>query len=98
MSFARSTTSQLACQAMSEEHRHTARHRVLKGGRIVFNHGNSTIARIIRDLSETGARLKVASSIGIPDEFTLVFDDHSASRECVVRRRTPDAVGVEFVV
>ena len=82
---------------MSEEHRHTARHRVLKGGRIVFNHGNSTIACTIRDLSATGAKLKVASSIGVPDEFTLVFDDGSTSSNCVVRRRTPDTVGVEFI-
>jgi hypothetical protein len=60
---------------MSEDQRHAARHWTLKGGRIVFNHGNSTIACTIRDLSEIGSRLKVASSVGIPDEFTLVFDD-----------------------
>jgi len=83
---------------MSEDHRRTPRHKTLKGGRVVFNQGNSTIACTIRDLSDTGARLKVASSIGIPDGFTLVFDDQSASRECLVRRRTPDTLGVEFVV
>ena len=83
---------------MSEDHRRSDRHRVLKGGRIVFNNGNSTIACTIRDLSLTGARLKVATSVGIPDEFKLVFDDGSTSSNCVVRRRSPDTVGVEFVV
>ena len=82
---------------MSDEHREAPRHKTLKGARIAFNQGQSTIACTMRDLSLTGARLKAASSVGIPDQFTLVFDDGSVSRTCVVRRRTSDNVGVEFV-
>jgi hypothetical protein len=81
---------------MDEEHRGAVRRRTLKGGRIVFNAGRSTITCMIRDLSTTGARLEVASSIGIDDRFTLAFDDGSPLRECVVRRRSPTQLGVEF--
>jgi hypothetical protein len=83
---------------MGEEHRHFARRRTLKGGRIVFNHGQSTISCMIRDLSSGGARLEVPSSLGIGDEFTLAFDDGSASRRCLVRRRSATSLGVEFAV
>jgi hypothetical protein len=82
---------------MDEEHRHVPRKRTLKGGRIVFHEGQSTITCTIRDLSLLGAKLEVTSSVGIPDEFTLAFDDRSPMRNCVVRRRTPTILGVEFV-
>jgi hypothetical protein len=60
---------------MTEEHRAAPRQRVLKGGRIVINDGFSTFQCTVRNLSETGARLKVASIVGIPDTFGLVMDD-----------------------
>jgi len=82
---------------MDKEHRHFPRRKTLKGGRIAFHHGSSTINCTIRDLSPGGARLEVTSSVGIPDEFTLAFDDGSPMRHCVVRRRTPMNLGVEFV-
>lgn len=81
---------------MGEERRRFARRKVLKGGRIVFNQGRSTIECQIRDLSAGGARLQVASAFGIPDEFTLAFDDGSASLLCVIRRKGPTILGVEF--
>jgi hypothetical protein len=82
---------------MDEEHRYSLRRRTLKGGRIAFNQGNSTITCTIRGLSLGGAGLEVANSVGIPDEFTLAFDDGSASRQCLVRRRDATSLGVEFV-
>jgi len=53
---------------------------------------------MIRDLSPAGARLEVPSSVGIADEFTLAFDDGSAMRRCLVRRRTSTSIGVEFTM
>jgi len=82
---------------MGEEHRSVPRRRTLKGGRIVFHEGQSTITCTIRDLSLLGAKLEVTTSVGIPDEFTLAFDDRSPMRHCVVRRRTATSLGVEFV-
>jgi hypothetical protein len=49
----------------------------------------------VRDLSETGACLLVASPIGIPDTFELVFTD-GAVKACKVEWRKADRIGVSF--
>lgn len=80
---------------MTEEHRDASRHRVLKGGRIVINDGFSTYKCMVRNLSETGARLKVESIIGIPDSFQLVMDD-GQKHACTVVWKTAAELGVKF--
>jgi hypothetical protein len=82
---------------MKEDHRNYPRRRTLKGGRIAFHEGRSTITCTIRDLSLVGAKLEITSSVGIPDQFILALDDHTPMRRCVVRRRTATSLGVEFV-
>jgi hypothetical protein len=73
---------------MNSAHRNSLRSRTLKGGRIVFHEGQSTITCTIRNLSLGGARLEVSSSVGVPDIFTLALDDRASMRPCVVKRRT----------
>jgi hypothetical protein len=80
---------------MTQERRATIRHRVLKGGRIVFNDGFSTYDCMVRNFSEDGAKLKVASVIGIPDQFQLVLDD-GRKFDCAVSWRTEAELGVTF--
>ena len=78
-----------------EEKRQTIRHRVLKGGHVVFNDGRSTISCIARDISEVGAKLRFETVIGVPDRFALVL--HNGARQaCVVRWRTATELGVHF--
>jgi hypothetical protein len=77
---------------MNDEHRTAPRHRVLKGGRIQF--GNSSIDCTVRNLSESGAALDVASPLGIPAEFTLATDDRQ--RPCRVVWRKEKRIGVAF--
>jgi hypothetical protein len=80
---------------MTEEHRSSPRQRTLKGGRIVINDGFSTFQCTVRNLSESGARLKVTSIIGIPDSFQLVMDD-GRKFACSVVWRTETEIGVIF--
>lgn len=80
---------------MTDEHRVSPRQRTLKGGRIVINDGFSTFQCTIRNISETGARLKVASIIGIPDSFQLAMDD-GRKFTCAVVWRTAEEIGVTF--
>ena len=80
---------------MTEEHRAAPRQRVLKGGRIVVNDGFSTFQCTVRNLSETGARLKVASIIGVPDSFELALDD-GRKFHCTVAWKTEFEIGVKF--
>jgi hypothetical protein len=49
----------------------------------------------MRDVSASGAQLKIASTIGIPDEFDLVIKG-AAARHCRVVWRKVDQIGVEF--
>jgi hypothetical protein len=63
---------------------------------IVFNDGRSTIAATVRNLSEDGANLRVASVLGIPDTFTLRMSDGS-THNCRSIWHKSDELGVAFV-
>jgi hypothetical protein len=77
------------------ESRVAQRRTTLKGGKIVFNAGRSTIDCTVRNLSAKGAKLLVTSVVGVPDTFDLLLD--SASRQpCRVVWRTLKELGVEF--
>ena len=78
------------------ERRRRPRHRTLKAGRIVFNHRFSVISCTVRNISETGACLQVASSVGIPDHFDLTIEPDGASRACDVAWRAEQRLGVAF--
>jgi hypothetical protein len=77
-----------------DERRRSPRRRVLKSGCIVLNDGFSSISCTLRDLSDHGVRLSVASPIGIPPTFDLRFDERAI--QCRVVRREAQCIGVEF--
>ncbi|WP_395018535.1 PilZ domain-containing protein [Dongia sp.] len=76
--------------------RHGARHKTLMHGQVVFNDLMSTYDCTIRDLSETGALLRLHAPVEIPKAFMLRFGDGQV-RQCKVRRRHALELGVEFV-
>jgi hypothetical protein len=78
-----------------QERRNEARHRALKGARIVFKRHDALIDCTVSNLSDRGARLKVESPIGIPDSFDLVLE-HAPVRYCRVTWRKATQIGVEF--
>lgn len=78
------------------DNRQSPRQRTLKGARIVLNDKFSTLECVVRNLSGTGARLKIASVIGVPEMFELRFDD-GRSFQCQVAWRKPDEIGVTFL-
>ena len=77
------------------ERRQVSRHSTLKGARIVFNHGQSSINCVVRNLSATGALLHVETPFGIPEEFELALGDGAVS-PCHIARRNGKEIGVEF--
>ncbi|WP_376711972.1 PilZ domain-containing protein [Bradyrhizobium hereditatis] len=77
-----------------ENHRAAPRHRVLKAGSIEFNGG--IIDCTIRNISDTGAALEVASQLGIPDNFWLVISGSNTPRHCRVAWRNDKRIGVAF--
>jgi len=79
------------------ERRRVHRRRTLKEGRIVFANQSMIFDCIIRDLSDYGARLKLETTMDIPDEF-LLYVVHLRQRvKAEVRWRTGDTLGVEFI-
>ena len=78
-------------------HRRHARKRMLKGGTIAFNGRHSTLPCVVRDLSESGARLQVAQSNGVPDRFELIIDLDGFEAFAEVAWRALNEVGVHFL-
>ncbi len=70
------------------------RQRVLKAGAIHF--GGGVIDCTVRNLSETGAALEVASPVGIPESFTLATVADNVRRPCHVVWRKERRIGVAF--
>jgi len=77
------------------ENRTALRRTTLKGARIVFNAGRSTIDCTVRNLSSKGAKLQVSSVVGIPDTFDLMLDNRSR-QPCRVIWRTLKELGIQF--
>jgi hypothetical protein len=82
-------------QGHSEERRKIARHRTLKAGSISFNRAGGIDCRV-RNLSDAGACLEVASQLGIPEDFVLVVESDHLQKPCHVIWRTATRLGVEF--
>lgn len=77
-----------------DEHRIAERRRILKPGTITFNGGG--IDCTVRNISETGAALEVASPVGIPKDVTLIVEADNLKRECQVVWRKEKRIGVAF--
>ncbi|HEV7253397.1 MAG TPA: sensor domain-containing diguanylate cyclase [Mesorhizobium sp.] len=73
-----------------------ARRRVLRGGRILFNHRNSTIDCTVRSFGEDGAGIDVWNTRDVPDRFTLVLLADNLERECRVAARESKHIEVDF--
>jgi PilZ domain-containing protein len=78
------------------EHRRERRMRVLKMARIVFNGGYSVYDCRVKNLSESGALLEMASLLGIPNRFEIALEATAARRLCTVMWRTDRLMGVAF--
>jgi hypothetical protein len=78
------------------EHRRQPRQRTYKAARILFNGRRCAIDGIVRNLSEAGACLEVATPIGIPPEFEVLFESNDIVRRCGTIWRTGNRIGVAF--
>jgi hypothetical protein len=74
------------------EQRRAPRRRVLKAGTIEF--GRSAFSCMVRDRSDTGAKLDVPSPIGIPERFVLLAD--GLRLPCHVVWRKENRIGIAF--
>ncbi len=90
------STTSIACAVdAAPERRIQRRRRVIKGGKVVFNNGQSVIDCSVRDLSEGGAKLLLRDPIILPHDFQLQMLDGRLI-PCELRWARNGAVGVKF--
>ncbi len=79
------------------EKRHSPRRRALKAGVVSLNNGNITLPCVVRDISDTGAKLKVDTGRHPPDHFQLQIELDGLVANCTVVWRDGQQLGVEFM-
>jgi hypothetical protein len=80
------------------EYRAAARQQTLRTGIIEFDNGTGKVVSVpctIRDVSATGARLALNSSLWFPEQFTLVFSN-GLRKGCRVAWRKGRLIGSAF--
>jgi hypothetical protein len=78
------------------ERRSSLRQKSFLQGRIFFNNRRTSVDCLIRDISETGAKLKFSSMIATPDVVELYIPNKDESYRAKVQWRNGDEIGVSF--
>lgn len=71
--------------------------RLLKGGIIAFSARHATLPCVVRDISETGARLQVKQVTSVPDTFELIVELDGLEVPAEVVWRSASEVGIRFL-
>lgn len=79
-----------------EDRRSEPRHRVLKGGVLIFNNGYGVLDCVVRNMSDHGARLAFGDTTAVPSRFALRISDEDRPRKARACWRTQTDVGIEF--
>lgn len=80
-----------------QERRLSSRMKSFLQGRIYFNNRRSTVDCLIRDLSETGARLSFSEAVSVPDAIELYIPNRDETRRARSEWRNGNEMGVSFV-
>ncbi len=80
------------------DRRQQRRQRVLKRAQILLKGIGSTLDCVVRDISPSGALLRVSDYFSAPGEFDLLFLDTHTVRRVEVRWQIGNDIGVRFVV
>ena len=78
------------------EKRRAVRRRVLKNGKIVMLNNWSVVDCCVRDMSDTGARIRCQDQAAVPNEFRLLIPHDNTIRNARVVWRRDDLCGVHF--
>jgi hypothetical protein len=77
------------------EKRGATRQRVLKRGTLAFHSGGG-IDCMVRNISSNGARVDIATPVGLPKSFTLVIEADKFMRRCHAVWKNEKQIGVAF--
>lgn len=82
---------------MSDERRQTTRQKSLLRGLAYLGNSPSAMNCLVRDVSDTGARLKFGGPINAPDTLDLHIPVRNQTLRCKVKWREVDEIGVGFI-
>ncbi len=81
---------------MTQELRESPRRRVIKQAKVVYGNFLFVLECYVRDLSPTGARIKIRDTSEVPDECHLFIPSEYLIYKCVVRWKKDGEIGLEF--
>jgi hypothetical protein len=86
-----------AIEKSPADHRRSVRHRSFLGAKLVYGDGAFTIDCIVKDVSDTGARIKLPEGQAVPDQVYLVELRSGIAYEARVTWKRHPEIGLEFV-
>lgn len=82
--------------AATKERRIASRQKSFLQGRIFYNNRRSSIDCLVRDVSDTGAKLKLSEEVIVPEVMELYISNKDEFRRARVQWRYRGEVGVAF--
>ena len=79
-----------------QDRRKSARSRVLKSAKLLLG-TSSVIDCVLRNVTNSGARVQIANTVELPDMLNLTLDGGYSVRPCRVVWRSLSETGVEFI-
>jgi len=79
-----------------KERRSTSRQRSFLQGRIYYNNRRTTVDCLVRDLSDTGAKLTFSETIAVPEAMELYIPNREEIHRARVEWRVGNELGVSF--
>ena len=86
----------MVTQVSAQQRRTAPRLRSLIAARIAYNNGQSTFDCLIRDLSESGAKLAISALAALPDTFDLIIPRDNRTHRARAMWRRANELGVRF--
>jgi hypothetical protein len=83
---------------MAEEPQITIRQRTFLKGTVYYDNRRASIECVIREISDSGARLTFENPVIVPDNIELFIPHKQETRRARVQRREPNEVGIAFEI
>lgn len=80
------------------ERRDATRQRTFLQGRLFYNNRRNSVDCVIRDISDTGARVKFSAAVAVPDALELYVPHRDQMYRVRTEWRDGDEMGVTFAV
>jgi hypothetical protein len=84
--------------AVTEEPKVAIRQRTFLKGTVYYDNRRASIECVVRDLSDSGARLTFDHPATIPDNIELFIQQKQQTLRAQVRRREPNEIGIAFEI